>query len=135
MILFVLAGAVWFLWRRSKSNNATPRDWLTVASLYTTRPLAALAPVMGVGAALLAANVMLGRRRGPVAVLAALRGALRTGTRRPCSGCRLVAAAVGGAAVCAGGGGGAMPGRQPVAALPVPDAEDNRAARGRHRPT
>lgn len=71
MILFVLAGAVWFLWRRSKSNNATPRDWLTVASLYTTRPLAALAPVMGVGAALLAANVLLGQL-GPVAVLAAL---------------------------------------------------------------
>jgi hypothetical protein len=71
MILFVIAGAVWFLWRRSKSNNATPRDWLTVASLYTTRPLAALAPLMGVGAALLAANVLLGQL-GPVAVLAAL---------------------------------------------------------------
>ncbi|MGD9755451.1 MAG: hypothetical protein AB7W59_31050, partial [Acidimicrobiia bacterium] len=61
MILFLLAGAVWFLWRRSKSTAAAPRDWLTVAGMFTVRPLVAAAPFLAVMVGAVAAVAAFGQ--------------------------------------------------------------------------
>ncbi|MGE0733112.1 MAG: hypothetical protein AB7Q92_34150 [Acidimicrobiia bacterium] len=71
MILFLLAGVVWFLWRRSKSTAAAPRDWLTVAGMFTVRPVAAAAPFLAVAVGAVAAVAAFGQL-APLIVLAGL---------------------------------------------------------------